>query len=62
MCELKMVSPLLDNLIIEKEITKRAEQSCYSMRNQTTGERYVLKYQSIPAADSHVRALILSGA
>ncbi len=62
MSELKMVSPLLDNLIVEKEISRQAEQTCYTMQNPVNGERHVLKYQSIPASDGHVRALILSGA
>lgn len=62
MPELKMVSPLLDHLIIEKEISRQADQICYSLRDPVSGERHVLKHQSIPASDSHVRALILSGA
>lgn len=62
MSELKMVSPLLDNLVVEKEISRQAEQICYTLQNPTSGERHVLKHQSIPASDGHVRALILSGA
>ena len=62
MSELNMVPPLLDNLVVDKEISKQAEQTCYAMRNLTTGEHFVLNHQSIPASDSHVRALILSGA
>ena len=61
MPELKMVSPLLDHMTAEKEIAGHNGRTCYTLRS-TTGERFILKRISVPASDSQVRALILSGA
>lgn len=61
MSELKMVSPLLDHMAVEKELSGHNGRTCYTLRS-TTGERYILKRISVPASDSQVRALILSGA
>ena len=61
MSELKMVSPLLDHMAGEKELSGHNGRTCYTLRS-TTGERYILKRISVPASDSQVRALILSGA
>lgn len=61
MSELKMISPLLDQMRVEKETAGHNGRSCYTLRS-TTGERFILKLLSVPASDSQVRALILSGA
>lgn len=61
MSELKMVSPLLDHMAVEKETAGHFGRTCYKLRS-TTGERFILKRISVPASDSQVRALILSGA
>lgn len=61
MSELKMVTPLLDHMAVEKELSGHNGRTCYTLRN-TTGERFILKRISVPASDSQVRALILSGA
>lgn len=61
MSELKMVSPLLDRMAVEKEIAGHNGRTCYTLRS-TSGERFILKRISVPASDSQVRALILSGA
>ena len=62
MSELKMISPLLDHMQVEKESAGRNGRTCYTLRQTTTGERFILKRISVPASDSQVRALILSGA
>lgn len=62
MSELKMISPLLDDMQVEKESAGHNGSTCYTLRQKTTGERFILKRISVPASDSQVRALILSGA
>ena len=61
MSALKMISPLLDQMAVEKETAANGSRSCYILRS-TSGERFILKRLSIPASDSQIRALILSGA
>ena len=62
MSELKMISPLLDHLSLEKDAGSHNGRACYILRSQVDGSRFVLKQLSVPASDSQVRALILSGA
>ena len=62
MSELKMISPLLDRMSVEKEGIEHNGRACFTLCNTSTGERFVLKRISVPASDSQVRALILSGA
>lgn len=59
---LKMISPLLDHMIAEKETVGLSGQSSYIVRNEKSGERFLLKRMSIPESDAGIRALILSGA
>ncbi len=61
MSELKMVSPLLDHMAVERETAGHFGRTCYHLRS-AAGERFILKRISVPASDSQVRALILSGA
>lgn len=61
MSALKMISPLLDQMAVEKETAANGSRSCYILRS-TSGERFILKRLSVPASDSQIRALILSGA
>ena len=62
MSDLKMVSPLLDGMQIEKETAEHNGRKSYILRRGSSEDYYVLKILSIPAADSQVRAMILSGA
>lgn len=62
MSDLKMISPLLDDMVVEKEPAGHNGRTCYTLRRLTSGERFILKRISIPANDGQVRALILSGA
>lgn len=62
MSDLKMISPLLDGLQVEKETAAHKGRKSYILRRDSSEERFILKVLSIPAADSQVRAMILSGA
>ena len=62
MSELKMVSPLLDQMVVERESPGHNGRTCYILRNTANGERFVLKLLSVPESDQQIRALILSGA
>lgn len=62
MSELKMVSPLLDRMTVLKEIPGRDGCCCYSLRQEDTGEQFVVKHISIPANEKQTYALLLSGA
>lgn len=62
MSELKMVSPLLDQIVVERESPGHNGRTCYILRNTANGERFVLKLLSVPESDQQIRALILSGA
>ncbi len=62
MSDLRMISPLLDDMQIEREAAPHNGRKSYILRRGTSEDRYILKVLSIPAADSQVRAMILSGA
>lgn len=62
MSELKMISPLLDNMTVENEASAQDGNPYYKVRNITSGERFILKCLSIPESEDQVNALILSGA
>lgn len=62
MSELKMISPLLDGMTVEKEGPNFDGRKYYTLRDRSSGEQLMLKVLSVPSSDSHVRALILSGA
>ena len=62
MSELKLISPLLDNMSLIEEIPGHNGCTCYSLRHVDSGERFVVKHISIPASDRQVHALLLSGA
>ena len=62
MSELKMISPLLDGMTVEKQGPSFDGRTYYTLRDRSTGEQLMLKVLSVPSSDSHVRALILSGA
>lgn len=62
MSDLKMISPLLDGMTVEKQGPSFDGRTYYTLRDQSTGEQLMLKVLSVPSSDSHVRALILSGA
>lgn len=62
MSELRFVSPLMDGMSVEKEAAEHNGRATYTLRHKSSGELFILKRISVPASDSLVRALILSGA
>ena len=62
MSEPKLVSPLLDRMSVLEEIPGHNGCSCYSLRHEDSGERFVVKHISIPASEKQTYALLLSGA
>ncbi|MDR0889867.1 MAG: hypothetical protein LBM28_04360 [Oscillospiraceae bacterium] len=60
MSELKLLSPLLDNMSVLGEIP--GQSGCYSLRHNPSGKAFAVKHISIPESDKQVRALILTGA
>ncbi len=62
MSELRFVSPLTDGMSVEKESPEHNGRASYTLRHTGTGERFILKRISVPASDSLIRAMILSGA
>lgn len=62
MSDLKLISPLLDGLQVEKETAAHNGRKSYILRRDSSDDRLILKVLSIPSSDSKVRAMILSGA
>ncbi len=61
MSELK-VSPLLDAMELGERFAAREGVECFYIRHPESGREFVLKHISVPASESQVRALLLSGA
>ena len=62
MSELKLVSPLLDHMQIQRCISDTGAVQVYLLKNTITERTYVVKHISIPASQTQVEALIFSGA
>ncbi len=62
MPDFNKITPLLDGMIVEKELSVHNGRACYLLSRQESKEQFVLKHMSVPATDSQIRALILSGA
>ena len=62
MSELKLISPLLDNLAVGGPISDHNGIRCYPAMDETTKEKYIVKVISIPASRTKLDALLLSGA
>ncbi len=62
MPDFNMVRPLLDGMNVEKELSVHNGRACYLLTHAQSKEQFVLKHMSVPASDSQIRALILSGA
>lgn len=62
MSELKLISPMLDNLAIGGPISDHHGIRCYPAMDETTNQKYILKVVSIPASRTQLDALLLSGA
>lgn len=62
MSEPKLISPLLDGFVIGEAISEHHGVRSYPAIREKTDERYIVKIISIPAAQSQLDALLLSGA
>ena len=62
MSEIKLISPILDNFCIGDPISdKNGVRSCPAMK-ENEDDRYILKVISIPASQTKLDALLLTGA
>ena len=62
MNELKLVSPLLDNMQLERLISDTGGAQVYLVTNTVTERPYIVKHISIPTSQTQVEALVFSGA
>jgi len=62
MSEPKMISPMLDNYIMGGAMSEHHGVRCYPAIENETGDRYIVKVISVPAAQSQLDALLLTGA
>ena len=62
MSEIKRISPLLDNYDIGGSISEHAGVVCYPAMRVNTDEKYIVKTVSIPASQTQLDALLLTGA
>lgn len=62
MSELKLISPLLDHMEIEKCIQSGGGVSVYLLRRAATDQLYILKHISVPESQTQVDALLFTGA
>ncbi len=58
----KLISPLLDNFIMGEPISDQGGVRCCPAMHQQTEEKYIVKIISIPANQSQLDALLLTGA
>lgn len=62
MSELKLISPLLDNLSVGGPISDHHGVRCYPAMDEATGEKFIVKVITIPASRTQLDAFLLSGA
>ncbi len=62
MSELKLISPLLDNMEILKCVHAGGGASVYLLRSTVNGGSYMLKHISVPESQTQVDALLFTGA
>ena len=62
MSELKLISPLLDNYDVGSSISNHNGVQCYPAMMKDTNDRYIIKNISIPASQTQLEALLLTGA
>lgn len=62
MAELKLISPLLSNMEVIKNLSIRGGTSVYLVRSTKTQQTYILKHISVPESQRQVDALIYTGA
>ena len=62
MSELKLISPLLDNYDVGSSISEHNGVQCYPAMLKDTSDRYIIKNISVPASQTQLEALLLTGA
>lgn len=62
MSEIKLISPLLDDYDIGSSISAHNGVSCYPAMKKGTTDRYIIKNVSVPASQTQLEALLLTGA
>ncbi len=62
MSEPKLISPLLDNFVMGDPISDRNGIRCCPAINEATEGKYIVKIISVPASQSQLDALLLTGA
>lgn len=62
MSEMKLISPLLDNYDIGSSISSHNGVQCYPAMKKETTDRYIIKNISVPASQTQLEALLLTGA
>ena len=62
MSELKLISPLLDDFDTGGSIGEHHGVSCYPAMRKNTSDRYIIKKVAIPASQTQLDALLLTGA
>ena len=62
MSEPKLISPMLDNFVMGDSISNRNGVQCCPAMHSDTEEKYLVKIISLPASQTQLDALLLSGA
>lgn len=62
MSEPKLISPMLDNFAMGTAISEHHGVRCYPAMREDTQDKYIIKVISIPASQTQLDALLLSGA
>ncbi len=62
MSEAKLISPMLDNFMMGDAISEHHGISCYPAMENGTDNKYIVKVISVPASESQMDALLLTGA
>ncbi len=62
MSELKRISPMLDDFDVGCSISEHNGVFCYPAMRKDSDERYIVKALSIPASQTQLDALLLTGA
>lgn len=62
MSEIRLISPLLDDFVVGDPISEHHGVRCCPAINKTTEDKYIVKIISVPASETQLNALLLSGA
>lgn len=62
MSEPKLISPLLDGFVIGDAISDHDGVRCYPAMREDSDDKYIVKVITIPASDTQLDALLLTGA